>query len=293
MEGGSGATREAIKQGLVLALAVAGVIALIILAIWAFPSAAHDGRVAGNLAMAVSAVVGLGGLALAWQGRRPGWTTVRAGATVALILATAYLALGSLQGNAKWALPAWRAIGYAGTLGAALAAEWLLRRYDDGLEGLAGRAAVMAGFAVVAFEVSLALGPTFDLPGGGAWSLELYRWQESTRAFWLAGCWSIYSLAVMAAGVWLRAPATRMLAAGLFGFTLAYTLLFGLFNLAAGVWLRAGGMAAVVMGTLVAGHIGDRAQGQRRPRERMVYRLLAGGALLVALVWAARELVWR
>lgn len=207
------------RAAAVLCAALLGLAGLTALVAAAFDGA-HDGKVAGNEAMLISAAWGTYGLAMGLAARKKGLPALQSGAYFVLTLALLYLVLGGLMGNARWAEPWARYTGYVGVLGSVWTAELLLRSGETG--GLLAVTAAVTGFGACAFEVVRWLEPVFTLPLGQPLTPELYAFQESTRAFWTVGVWGLYALLVMGAGVLLRSAAARRLAAGLFGVALTY-----------------------------------------------------------------------
>lgn len=181
---------------------------------WAFDGA-HNGRIAGNEALALAGAWGLSGGVAAWLRSRGGPTELRNGARILFAAGLLYLLLGALLGNSRWAEPWARLVGYGGAIGAVWAGEWLFLRSGDLDEADAGRllglTAAAAGFGAAAFEVVRWLEPAFTLEMGATLTPELYAEQMAVKGLWTAAVWAPYGLAVTSAGVRLASLPTRQL----------------------------------------------------------------------------------
>jgi len=213
---------------------------------------AHDGRVAGNESMALSATLGLYGLSLVIAN---GWLrNAYIGILIRLFLMAgiAYLVMGALMGNARWALPVWRALGYIGVFGGAWVAEYILSRSneDNDVAGLVSLTAVGAGIYALSFEVVRWLEPSFRI-GPGALTPEIYALQESTKAYWTFAVWNLYAGAVLIAAVFLASVPTRRLAQVMGLLSLTYGLLICLPKPAPSLLLRGFGLVTALL--LLAG----------------------------------------
>lgn len=255
---------------------------------WAFEGA-HNGRVAGNEAMAVSAVWGSWGFLMALTDTHFPSRRLRHGARGTLAAALLYLVLGALQGNGQWAEPFWRFLGYAGVLGSIWGAEYVMRARDaeEEIGGLLSLTAAAVGFGAIAFEVERFLIPLFTIPVGEWVTPEWLAWQDSTRTFWIAGLWGPYAAMAMAAGAWRQSPKARLLATAMALIGLLYAAVWGLTNPAASWWLRAGSIAALSGGVFLAAAVGVRARGERHRWEARGLALLRYGALVLlgAAAW--------
>lgn len=248
---------------------------------------AHNGRIAGNEAMAVSALWGFGGLALTLAERRYPGPCLRSGARAVLTAAVLYLVMGALLGNARWAVPAMRLLGYVGVLGSVWAAEAVLIRCDphSDVNGLLSLTAAGAGFFASAFEVVRWLAPVFRLPLGQPVTPEILAWQESTRVFGTGAVWAVYAFCVLACGVKLRSPSTRQLSAAFLGVGITYIGAAGLTNPTAHLALRGGATLLLAAAALAGAYLVHRAPGQRHPRERLIVPALAVGGVALPALW--------
>lgn len=264
---------------------VGGVTALVALGM----EGAHDGRIAGNESMAIAAVWGVGGLGLAAAERRFPGLAMRHGARTLLAAGLTYLVVGALLGNARWAVPAMRALGYLGAIGATFAAELILvrREPDSDVNGLLSLTAAGVGYIACAFEVVRWLAPVFTLPLGQTLTAELYAWQESTRVFTTVAVWAVYGLVTMEAARRLRSPQGRVLAAALLCIALGYAAFAGLPNLTADLLLQAGSVMLLTAACLAAARLCRLAQGERQAREQVLTWCLTVGAVLFPVAWAA------
>ncbi len=281
-----------LNQALALAvglLLVAGATALVAVRM----DGAHDGRVAGNEAMVIAAVWGVGGLLLAALERRVHGPALRHGARGLLAAALLYLVMGALLGNARWAVPAVRFASYLGVLGTTWAAEALLVRRDPGsdVNGMLSLTAAAVGYFACAFEVVRWLGPVFTLPLGEPVTPQLLAWQESTRVFITVAVWALYGLGVMEVGRRLRAPAARLLSSAMLGTAIGYTGYAGLTNLAADLTLQAGSVVLVAAAALVAAGLAHVASGERHPREAWAILVLTACGLALPALWGALRLL--
>lgn len=230
-----------------------GVALLTALLTWAFDGA-HNGRIAGNEALAIAAAWGFSGWVAAWLRSRGGPPEFRNGARILFAAGLLYLLLGALLGNSRWAEPWARLVGYGGALGAVWAGEWLFRRSGDVDEADAGRllglTAAAAGFGAAAFEVVRWLEPAFTLEMGVTLTPELYSEQMAVKALWTAAVWAPYGLAVTWAGFRLDSLPTRQLGTVMLAAAWAY-FGFSLLRHGAGpVWLMALSSASAGLSTL-------------------------------------------
>lgn len=214
------------SKGIVaLAVLFTGVALLTALLTWAFDGA-HNGRIAGNEALAIAAAWGLSGWVAAWLRTRGGPVELRNGARILFAAGLLYLLLGALLGNSRWAEPWARLVGYGGALGAVWAGEWLLLRSGDVDEADAGRllglTAAAAGFGAAAFEVVRWLEPAFTLEMGATLTPELHSEQMAVKGLWTTAVWAPYGLAVTWAGLRLASMPTRQLGTVMLGAAWAY-----------------------------------------------------------------------
>jgi len=237
--------RIALAGMAVIALAVGA--ALLYLVASAFDGA-HDGQIAGDEAMALSAALGLFGLGLAIANRWLRNAYIGVLVRVFLVAGIAYLTMGALMGNARWSLPGWRAIGYLGVIGGAWATEYLLARSGEETDvaGLVSLAATGAGLYVLAFEVVRWLEPSFRV-APGTLTAEIFALQESTKAHWTFLVWNLYALAVLAAGAVLQSTTTRRLAQVFGLLSVAYGLLICFPRPEASTILRSFGLVTALL----------------------------------------------
>lgn len=175
-------------------VATSMVVAILMTAVL-FPGSAHNGQIAGNKAMALSAVLGAGGVWTVYLSHR--WPSLTTAGRLLVVAGLGYIVIGALQGNGRWALLLWRVIGYAGTIGAAWLAEWILRDRRDDVTGFAGWAAAGIGLLVVRFEVLRAAERIWVLPTGqqvtDAWLARADAW----RLWWTIGAGAVYAAIVI------------------------------------------------------------------------------------------------
>lgn len=228
------------------ALGAVGILAVVLA--WWFDGA-HNGKIAGNEAMAMAALLGLSGLALALATVRTGFPEVQTGVKVLLLGAQAYLVVGALMGNARWAEDGYRFLGYAGVLLSTWISELVLSGADD--RGLLSASAVVVGFGSCGFEVIRWLEPAFALPLGQVITPEQLARQEATWLFWTVGVWAPYTLGVSAVAVRLRSQPAMRLAIGLYGVAGGY-LAYGLLRFSGPDPLRVGASASLVASLVAA-----------------------------------------
>lgn len=242
--------------------------------------------------LAVSAAWGLYGLAVAVADlyfRNPG---VRAGARVILTAALLLRAAGApgLFGPAP--APAWlRVYADVAAVGSLWAAEWSIRRrgLDAAGNGVLSLVAGAGAFAGLALEVLLRLEPLLALPIGARPSLPVLYWQQSTRVFAVTAAWGAYALLTMAAGVWLRSSATRVLSAILLLVTLVFAGAAGAPNLAAAPGWRLAAFALAVPGAYLAAFLAARTPDLRPEHEKTAVTAAALGAALLTAWWGGAE----
>ena len=126
-----------------------------------------------------------------------------------MVAGLAYLTLGALTGNGRWAILPWRIVGYLGTIGVAWAAEWLLRDRRDEVTGYLGWIAAGIGLLVVRFEVLRAAERIWRLPPGqtatDAWLAQGDAW----RLWWTVGAGAMYVALVAGVRLWRRSSNAR------------------------------------------------------------------------------------
>ncbi|HWI62832.1 MAG TPA: hypothetical protein VNT75_13380 [Symbiobacteriaceae bacterium] len=255
--------------------------------------ARHVGRLAGDEGLLVAGVWGAYGLALALGGRRFSHLYVRQAARLAIGAGLAFLVVGAIMSNARWADPGYRVFAYAATVGSAWLAEALFSRYgDDGdVQGLVSLTGALAGAVVVAFETRLWLDRhlfTFDV--GMLQSAAHVAREVSTRAYATAAGWGVWALGTGLAGVWLRSGRTRLLAAGMFAVALGYSLWTAQVPGAPlGLAVAAVGISAG--GAVLLSWLARRVPGKRDEREILLFRWLPWGVGAAALVWLVLKLI--
>ena len=264
-----------------------GLAALTLTVYLAFPGAAHNGQIAGNQAMAIPGAWGLYGLGLVLVDRLGPDPRLRTGARLVLVAALAYLVVGGLLGNARWAQPQWRYPAYAAVLGGTWASEYLVQHRPDDPQ-LQGRLALLAtavSYGVVAFEVVRWLEPAFTLKSGAELTPAIEAWQESTRLFWTTMLWGACATLSLGVGARLKSSPTRLLGAALASLALVYTAVSGLPNPAAAPALRTAAFVTLVFGSLAGAYLGLR---QAQGRERIWLNGLVVLALIVGLYWISK-----
>lgn len=183
---------------------------------------------AGNEALWIAAAWGLYGLLLTLTAplvpRNLPWQGV---AQSAFTFALAFLLMGGLMAQARWADAPVRFAAYAAVLGGIWLAGWVQDRRSSLTEPdrLLALAAATLGFGICSFEVLRWLEPRFTYPEGTVTLAMLRRDQSLLNSLALA-VWTGYGLLVLGAAAALRSRVVRFMGASLLLSTGLYLLLF-------------------------------------------------------------------
>lgn len=246
--------------------------------------ARHNGMRAGNETMTLVGVWGLYGLALALAARRFSRIYVRLASRAMLGAGLTLLVLGAFLANGRWALHGYRLFGYVGIMASAWAAEALFARDgDDGdVQGLVSMAAAVSAVLAAAFEMRLWLDRNlFTFAVDANRSAGSVAYEISVRAYAAVAVWGVGALVLLMAGLWLRAPRARLLAAGLSALALGL-LVQAAFRPGAPLWLQGTAALAAAGGAVWSARAARGVAGADRYLRWLPWA--AGGAILAWVV---------
>lgn len=145
--------------------------------------------------------------------------------------ALAFLLMGGLMAQARWADPLPRFAAYAGVPGAAALGAWVQRRRGRLTEPdrLLALAAAALGFGIVSFEVLRWLDPVFTYPGGVPVTPAMLARDRNLQSLSTVGLWIAYSVLLWGIGQRLRSRSVPFLATVLLGSALIYGIFWAAF----------------------------------------------------------------